>query len=123
MYYLLEREGVILWNEEGFIWVETLVSLHVVIVIMTIAIPIYTTIQKENQLLHERSVITLALFNELQVVLNEDNITVPLTFDKKIDRIPMTFTFKEEEEFIKGCVTWKNAKNKGEKRCLYGIPS
>jgi len=87
----------------------------------TVAIPIYTTIQQEKEVLHERSVFSLHLFNELQLKLGEEEITNDQTFKKNINKQEATFSFTTEGAYVKGCVNWKNAKEREEKRCLYGI--
>lgn len=117
----MEREEIILTNRNGFIWIETLVSLHVILVIMTTVIPIYTTVQKDKQILHDRSVYSLELFNELQIILHGEDKLVEKVFKKRLAGREVTFEFSTEGDYRKGCATWKNAKGKMEKRCLYGI--
>lgn len=107
-------------NSNGFIWVETLVSLNIVLIVMTIILPIYTTIQKEKLIIKERSLTTLQLFNELQFALH-DAAEMERSFTKQIDKRQVSFHFSIEDEYVKGCATWKNAKEKNEKLCLYGI--
>lgn len=107
-------------NNQGFIWVETLVSLNVILLVMTTIIPIYTTIQKEKQVIKEGSLIEMQLFNELHIVLNDSPIPEE-SFTKQVENREVTYQFFTKEEYIKGCATWKNAKGKSEERCLYGI--
>lgn len=107
-------------NSNGFIWIETLVSLNIVLIVMTIIVPIYTTVQKEKLIIKERSLTSLQLFNELQFVLNDSSET-ERSFTKHIEQREVNFQFSIEDDYVKGCATWKNAKGKNEERCLYGI--
>jgi|SRR5699024_10888371 len=108
-------------NNKGFIWIETLVSLHVVILITATIIPIYSTIEKERAVFDERSVISLHLFNELQTILQNKSSHKSTSFTKNIKQKEISFVFVREGEYSKGCAEWLNAKKIKEKRCLYGI--
>lgn len=105
----------------GFIWIETLISLHIVLVLMTTAVPIYTSIQKEKEVLKDRSIYSLYLFNELQEVLHDESGAFNQRYEQVIDKRNIVFNFKMEGEYVKGCATWENAKKKSETRCLYGL--
>lgn len=117
------KEEATLKKYNGFIWIETLVSLNIVLVVMTLIVPIYTSIEKEKQVLHEQSLISLGLFNEFQTVLHERQIDKSTMYQEKINDRQVTYQFTSEGVFLKGCVNWENAKQKQEKRCLYGIPN
>ncbi|HLR72083.1 MAG TPA: hypothetical protein VK085_11730 [Pseudogracilibacillus sp.] len=108
-------------NNKGFIWIETLVSLHVVILITAAIIPIYTSIEKERTVFDERSVISLHLYNELQIILQDKSFRKSTMFTKSIKQQEVSFVFVREGEYSKGCAEWLNAKKIKEKRCLYGI--
>lgn len=88
---------------------------------MTTVVPVYTTIQKEKTILHERSIVSMELYNELQQVLYEGIDGKGHKYIKHIEDRPITFMFIEEGEYIKGCATWSNEKHKQENRCLYGL--
>lgn len=85
-------------------------------------LPIYTTIQKEKQTLAERSLISLELYNELHIALNDAHASNQ-SFSKQIANQSVFFQFLNEKEYVKGCASWKNAKHKNEERCLFGIPN
>lgn len=89
---------------------------------MTTMLPIYTSIQKEKLTLEERSRISTELLNELHLVLHDKN-EWERSFTKQIANRSANFTFSREDEYVKGCVNWTNAKDKHEERCLFGIPS
>lgn len=108
-------------NKKGFIWIETLVSLHVVLLITATIIPIYTTIEKERKVFDDRSIISLHLFNELQTILQDSSIRESTMFTKNIKQQDVSFVFVREGKYSKGCASWLNAKKMKEKRCLYGI--
>lgn len=73
-------------------------------------------------MLSEQRIFISRLHDELQPFLWKEEKAPPSTFTKKIKSIPATFHFSYDENFIRGCVKWRNAKNEDDKICLYGIP-
>src|SRR5690625_2586591 len=118
----LVKVDIILKKSNGFIWIETLVSLSIVMLLATTIIPIYTTLQQEKRILHDRSLISLYLYDELQrEILEEHHDEIRMEQVNISDRI-VTIQFTLENEYIKGCVSWENVKERTENLCLYGIP-
>lgn len=108
-------------EDKGFVWIESLVSLNIFILLFTTLIPIYTTVQKEKTLMKERSIYSLALYNELQDIIYEEGLRNRKTWQEKVKGRSIAFDFTREGAYIKGCVEWKNAKHKKERFCLYGM--
>lgn len=118
----LGKEGIILRECNGFIWLETLVAFSLVMLVATIIIPIYSTVLQEKTIIYERTIISLYLFEELQRFIYDESLNKNRSYQVNVANRRVTVTFKTENEFIKGCVSWRNVKERTEKRCLYGIP-
>lgn len=119
-FFRLGKVDFTLKNNKGFIWIETLISLSIVILLATTIIPIYMTVQQEKRVLHDRTVISFYLYNELNRVLFEEN-NDEWTETVNIANRTVELTFEEEMEYVKGCVSWQNVKRRMENLCLYGI--
>lgn len=119
-FFRLGKVDFTLKNNKGFIWIETLISLSIVILLATTIIPIYMTVQQEKRVLHDRTVISFYLYNELNRVLFEEN-NDEWTETVNIANRTVELTFEEEMEYVKGCVSWENVKRRMENLCLYGI--
>lgn len=119
-FFRLGKVDFTLKNNKGFIWIETLISLSIVILLATTIIPIYMTVQQEKRVLHDRTVISFYLYNELNRVLFEEN-NDEWTETVNIANRTVELTFEEEMEYVKGCVSWQNVKSRTENLCLYGI--
>lgn len=111
----------ILMNKNGFFWIETLVSLSIVMIVVSVIIPLHATIKQEKRVLHDRTIISLYLFDELQNTLFIQSDKSERTQSKNISNRHVTITFNRENELIKGCVNWENVKGRSESLCLYGI--
>lgn len=88
--------------------------------LMTTMIPIISLLEQERTVLSERRTFSAKLHDELQAFLWND-LQLPSSYLVEIDLIDVTFSFTYEEQFIKGCVNWENARKKSETICLYGL--
>ncbi|MFC0299298.1 hypothetical protein ACFFIS_00420 [Virgibacillus soli] len=105
-------------NKQGYILIETMISCTLLFTcIMTIS-PILSLLNKERMLLSERIHYVHYLHDMIQPLLFE-GIT-PKDMSIELEDAFVTFTY--EENLIKGCVNWKNAKRVQEEICLYGYP-
>ncbi|HLS23852.1 MAG TPA: hypothetical protein VK037_08070 [Pseudogracilibacillus sp.] len=109
-----------MWNSRGFIWVETLLSLQIVLILAITIMPLYSKITTEKDLLHKRTMYSLALYNELKEVVYKKGMG-SYFYEKEIDSSVVTFHFFDESPYIKGCISWTNAKDKKENLCLYRL--
>lgn len=105
----------------GFIWVETLVSLNIVILIASTIIPLHTSIKQEKKALHDRAIVSMQLYDELQTLLFENNSYTHSNSSKIISGKNVNISFTNEFEFLKGCASWENVKKREEQLCLYGL--
>ncbi|NLI68250.1 MAG: type II secretion system protein [Bacilli bacterium] len=108
-------------NRNGFIWLETLVSANIVALVLTTLIPIYITVKEEKRILHDRTMISLFLYDELQRELYLANGIHERKERYSVSNRNVTLTFQEKDGFLKGCVSWKNVKGRSEEICLYGL--
>lgn len=121
LYFRLEKGDFTSMKNNGFIWIESLVSLSVIMLLATIIFPVYSSVKKEKRILHDRTVISLFLYDELQRELYYMKLQENRTETITISDCQVTLTFKNEDEYVKGCVTWINVKGRTENFCLYGI--
>ena len=119
----LEKEGVILLKSNGFTLIEVMIASSILMLVVTTFVPIFSLLNKERSILHDRRGVTSHLHDELQHVLWEGSKNIPSQFTADIQNKEITFYFSKESEFIKGCASWKNVKKTDETICLYGYPS
>lgn len=113
-YFHLEREGVMLSNNKGFMLVEVLISFSLLMTIIITIIPLTVLIEKERKVLNERRYHASLLHDELQQYIGSTSAT-----SKSING--MTITFTKEGNLIRGCILWENVKKNTDEICLYGI--
>ncbi|MUK87135.1 hypothetical protein GMD78_01815 [Ornithinibacillus sp. L9] len=107
-------------KNDGFSVTEVLVATAIVLLIVGTVVPINSLLDKERLTIRERRMITLTLHDEMQPHLWSDDYELPYTKEEVLGNKQLLFHFSLEEDLIKGCVDWKNAKNKQETICLYG---
>lgn len=106
-------------NSKGFILIEVLVTTVILLTILLLLSPLFTQLLQERKALKDRRMISAHLHDELQKKLWQ-SVQIPETYEKDYHGRTLTFQFSDEQEMIKGCVSWKNAKQKEESFCLYG---
>ncbi|MFD2046053.1 prepilin-type N-terminal cleavage/methylation domain-containing protein [Ornithinibacillus salinisoli] len=109
-------------KNDGFSFIEVLISLSIVLLIISTVVPINSLVDKERTTLKERRVISLRLHDELQLILWDKDVQYPKAKEILIDNTSYQFLFSKENNYLKGCVEWKNAKKQADKLCLYGLP-
>lgn len=119
---LLEKGGVtFLKIRNGFTLIEVIAATAILLNFIAVVVPVTSTLLKEKTVLHERRTMTNALHDQLQVYLWDSSIEMPQSLTKVVRQKEAAFLFEEEREFIKGCVTWENAREINERFCLYGL--
>ncbi|MFA1821547.1 type II secretion system protein [Virgibacillus oceani] len=108
-------------KNEGFTLIEVLIATTILMTVVTTAVPIISMVQSERQVLSERRTISLKVHDELQQFLWLEDITLPTAYSETIHEKAVQFTFKKENEYVKGCAEWQNAKRRSESFCLYGV--
>jgi prepilin-type N-terminal cleavage/methylation domain-containing protein len=118
----LEKEGITLKKNKGFTLIEVLIAATILMTVITTIVPIISLVQAERQVLSERRTLSLKLHDELQQFLWLEDITLPAAYSETIHEKAVQFTFIIENEYVKGCAEWQNAKRRTELFCLYGLP-
>lgn len=109
-------------KNKGFTLIEVLIALSVLLSAVAVIIPTITLLHHEKHVLSDRRAIAFHLHDEMQPFLWEDPNSSPSIFTEEIQKKQVTFQFKPENEYIKGCASWKNVKNIKETFCFYGLP-
>lgn len=120
LFFPLERVVLMLSKNRGFTLIEVLVAFSLVMLLVTTFIPISSIIQQHTTILSDRRIISSKLHDELLKQLWEEKSLMSESFTENVNKKKVEFYFTIENELIKGCATWDNAKNKNEKFCLYG---
>lgn len=109
-------------NNKGFFEVEAIASFSIFLIIMLTLIPIVYQIKTEQETLNERRNAYTQLQGRMleHLYFNESNGSKPLPEDQNSEQYQFSFQFTENNEIVKGCVTWENAKLQEETFCLYG---
>lgn len=119
LFFRLVKGGIILPRINGFTLIEVLIAASIIFLLISTILPISFLIEQERTVLSERRVLTAKLHDELQPFL-WSNLEIPSSYSKRFDLIDVTLNFTYEEQYIKGCADWENARKKSERICLYG---
>ncbi len=106
-------------NQKGFYIMETLISIALFFAICLTLLPIQFQLLVEKKASNEEEAVIYFLSEEMHQTLLNGIPKEPLIDHKVIGR-PITLQFTSINSLIKGCVTWENAKNKVQTKCLYG---
>lgn len=122
LFFNLGKVGFILQNSNGFTLTEVIIATGIILTVASTFLPIITIIDREQNLLSERRILAYQLHDELQQFIWGTEKALPIHYTKS-NHHAMTadFIFKQENEFIKGCVEWINAKKEEEEICLYSL--
>ncbi len=116
------KEGFILQNRNGFTLIEVLIASGIIFTAIATFMPIISTLDIEQKVLSDRRKLAYLLHDELQQFIWSSNTLLPVAFTKTVDSyMEVQFDFQIENEFIKGCAEWNNAKNTEEQLCFYGL--
>jgi len=118
----LAKGGIELLNSRGFTLLEVLIASSIILMLISIIVPITSLLEQERTVLKERRAFSARLHDELQPFLWND-LELPISYSSVNNLVDITFRFTHESEYIKGCVSWENAREKNETICLYGFRS
>ncbi|MBP1950357.1 type II secretion system protein [Virgibacillus litoralis] len=107
-------------NNKGFSLIESLVAVTLLMIMISTLIPITNLLIYEREVLHQKRLFGNELHAELQPYLWDDQASIPTEYSKEVNETKLIFTFSAENKLLKGCVEWKNVKNKTDQICLYG---
>jgi hypothetical protein len=101
--------------------IEVLFASSLFFHILLIFIPIHTSIHSSSQVLNEKRLAAIFLHEEFQGILQKEYLSLPYSSTRKENHTDFNIQFLEDNEYVKGCVVWTNAKQSEEIFCLYGI--
>lgn len=110
-------------KKNAFSVIEVFISSSLFLSTVLIFIPIVSNLQIEKQVLSDRRMISILLQEELQQYIWEEEPLLPTEETIKINEKMLQFKFSKENDLIKGCVYWQNAKEMDETLCFHGLPS
>lgn len=122
MFFHLVKAGAILLKSNGFTLIEVLIATSLLMFVITTFVPMFSLLNNERVILHDRSTIASQLHDELQYFLWKDPLVIPAHFIKTKQHKKVSFDFTKKNDLIKGCANWKNVKRSQEQICLYGYP-
>lgn len=114
------KGGAILLNNKGFSLIESLVAVTLLMMMISTLIPITNLLIYEREILHQKRLFGNELHAELQPYLWDGQDSIPTEYFKTVNETKLKFIFLAENQLLKGCVEWKNVKNKTNQICLYG---
>lgn len=104
----------------GFTLIEVLVAMSIIFVLVATIIPIDIVLKQGRKTLQDKREITLHLHDTLLHYISTSEL-INVSTTETINGTFVTIHFTEENEYIKGCATWENARDKHEQICLYGL--
>lgn len=110
-----------LQEKNGFSLIEVMISASILLGAVALFIPIISQVQMEQHILSERRLIANQLHSEIQYYIRTEEKLLPSGFYKQSSHTEIYFYFMKEDNFIKGCAQWQNAKKREENLCLYGL--
>lgn len=122
MFFHSGKEEVILRNNKGYFAIEAIAAFSVFLTVLLTLTPLLIQLKTEQEILSERRYIQSQLQGELLDYLFP---SAGYTDDENMeptDRKTAIYQFKEENNLVKGCAKWENAKANQETFCLYGKP-
>ncbi|MGR9049381.1 hypothetical protein ACQ4XT_12220 [Halobacillus faecis] len=104
-------------KSEGFTVLETLSAFTLLMAIALFTVPLLTEIRSaQKDLLIEREAITLLHDEFFEHRMRSGPL--PYTSQRSLPT-EITLTIQSEEEWVVGCVLWKNQRNENKEFCLY----
>lgn len=108
-------------NDNGFSYIEILISVSIILMLALLAIPISSKLQIERDVLSDQRQFTQLLHDELQTFIWSSGNTPALHLIRTKKDKEIQISFVPSGHSWKGCATWVNAKHEQEETCLYGI--
>ena len=106
-------------KSDGFSLVEVIIAMGIIVMLVATALPIHQLLKMEHYRIKQHQLIKLALHDELQEVLHNNEAVRTYTFEVTAREVQVTFQM--EGKYVKGCAEWRNVRDKDEQVCLYGI--
>lgn len=109
-------------NYNGFTLIEVIISASIIFLLILVIIPLTSLLHQERKVLSDRRTASYQLHDELQTYL-WTSAELPQSYSLTVHFVDYNFHFTNEEDLLKGCVTWENVRQTEETLCLYGIPN
>lgn len=103
--------------------IETLVTATLLLAATITLVPLISQLNSEQKALSEKREMANELHDRLQPFLWTETTELPKVVFNEDGKSEAKFSFEMYSDFIKGCVYWKNALQREEEFCLFGIPS
>lgn len=104
-------------NNKGFSFIEIFIATSLIIIVAATFIPINSQLENERLILKNR----LNQAYSLQYRLQSQILREPAYISDESLQEDTVFSFKKEDQYLKGCVEWINVKQVEEKICSFGI--
>lgn len=122
LFYPLVKDGKELLNDKkGFVLIEALVTITIILTTVSIIIPSSIIVKKERQVLIDQQRIVTKLHDLIQPYIWDSKLLDKDSFSIKVKDRLVTIDISSEQKLIKGCAQWENVKQKTETFCLYGF--
>lgn len=115
----MEKGGVILKNNSGFSLVEVVVSASIIFMLITIALPIITIVQRESKELTNHRTIAETLHDELYQYIQKQTYK-KTSYVKNVEHKAVQLSFEVQISNVKGCASWEHERDGNKSICLYG---
>ncbi|MGX4669582.1 type II secretion system protein [Cerasibacillus sp. JNUCC 74] len=109
-------------KNNGFTLIEVMVAASILLTFISLLIPAVSLLKTEKQILSDRRMVTFELHDQLQQFFWQTTRLKRDRYSIEVNTLPVEITISTEKEYLKGCAYWKNAKQRQEKICLYGLP-
>src|SRR5699024_8782188 len=121
-FFRLEKEGITLKKNDGFTLIEVIIAATLLMTVITTVVPIISLVHSERQVLSDRRAISLKVHDNLQPFLWLKNQILTANYSEINHEKEVQITCKKENNYVKGCAEWQNAKRRSETFCLHGLP-
>ncbi len=95
--------------------------MSIVSFIIIITLPIHHLLQTERDILYDRRTFSFYLHDELLQEKNRTNDQLRKPFIISKNNKEIYIYFEKNGHYLKGCVTWTNAKKTDELQCYYSL--
>src|SRR5699024_198560 len=119
LFFHVALERSMLRKKDGLSLIENLVAISIIMMLVGTILPVYQLTHKEEKNLEEKLLVQSRLHDILR---KEHQIKrLPTVFHETVNHKKVDIKVTQEEEWQKGCASWKNEKKRTEEVCLYAL--
>ncbi|WP_035720893.1 hypothetical protein [Gracilibacillus boraciitolerans] len=100
---------------------ETLISVALFFTICLTLLPIQYQLLLEKKITNDEEIVMYFLSEELHKTMVSPIVEDTIIYNDILST-PVTLRYTTTTNLIKGCVSWRNAKQRLQTKCLYGKP-